>query len=181
MNPGQNPGQNPPKDIPPSGFGLRSEVFTDKELPSTDISLYSLRPYTQKPDTSTNRINQYPLAIANGILSRRFGILAKEEGSLILSGSASRSAYFNMIEQGGIEVIPTEGKWKEAVPILEQELRKAVQFGFTEEELKEEEELQLAIALSQSEAQAKEEQKKRINWFQIFQKHVFIFNKKTMS
>lgn len=133
----KNPGQNPPKDIPPSGFGLRSEVFTDKELPSTDISLYSLRPYTQKPDTSSNRINQYPLAIANGILNRRFGILAKEEGSLILSGSASRSAYFNMIEQGGIEVTPAEGKWKEAVPILEQELRKAVQFGFTEEELKE--------------------------------------------
>lgn len=133
----ENPGHNPPKDIPPSGFGLRSEVFTDKELPSTDISLYSLRPYTPKPDTSTNRTNQYPLAIANGILSRRFGILAKEEGSPILSGSASRSAYFNMIEQGGIEVTPAEGKWKEAVPVLEQELRKAVQFGFTEEELKE--------------------------------------------
>ncbi len=133
----ENPGQNPPKDIPPSGFGLRSEVFTDKELPSTDITLYSLRPYTPKPDTSTNRTNQYPLAIANGILSRRFGILAKEEGSPILSGSASRSAYFNMIEQGGIEVTPAEGKWKEAVPVLEQELRKAVEFGFTEEELKE--------------------------------------------
>lgn len=133
----ENPGENPPKDIPPSGFGLRSEIFTDKELPSTDISLYSLRPYTPKPDTGTNRTNQYPLAIANGILSRRFGILAKEEGSPILSGSAGRSAYFNMIEQGGIEVTPAEGKWKEAAPILEQELRKAVQFGFTDDELKE--------------------------------------------
>ena len=136
QNPG-NPGKNPPKDIPPTGFGLRSEVFTDKELPSTDISLYSLRPYTPKPDTSANRINQYPLAIANGILSRRFGILAKEEGTPILSGSAGRSAYFNMIEQGGIEVTPAEGKWKEAIPVLEQELRKAVKFGFTSDELKE--------------------------------------------
>lgn len=133
----ENPGENPPKDIPPSDFGLRSEVFTDKELPSTDISLYSLRPYNPKPDTSINRMNQYPLAIANGILTRRFGILAKEEGSPILSGSASRSAYFNMIEQGGIEVTPTEGNWKKAVPVLEQELRKAVEFGFTAEELKE--------------------------------------------
>lgn len=133
----ENPGNNPPKDIPPTGFGLRSEVFTDKELPSTDISLYSLRPYTPKPDTSANRINQFPLAIANGIINRRFGILAKAEGSPILSGSAGRSAYFNMIEQGGIDVTPAQGKWKEAVPVLEQELRRAVKFGFTEDELKE--------------------------------------------
>lgn len=132
-----NPGTNPPKDVPPSGHGLRAEVFSDEEIPADGLTLYSLRPYTPKPDTSANRIARYPLAIANQILSRRFSVLAKEEGSPILSGSAGRSVYFNMIEQGGIEVTPVEGKWQEAIPVLEQELRRAVTFGFTKAEMEE--------------------------------------------
>ncbi len=133
----QNPGKNPPKDVPPTDHGLRSEVFTDKEVPSADISLYSLRGYKPKADTGANRTEQYPLAIANGIINRRFEVLAKEEGSPILGGGAGRSVLFGQIEQGGLEVNPAEGKWKEAVPVLEQELRKAVQFGFTEDEIEE--------------------------------------------
>ena len=133
----KNPGNNPAKDLPPTGHGLRSEVFTDKEVPSADISLYSIRAYKPKADTSANRIEQYPLAIANGIINRRFKVLAKEAGSPILSGGAVRSVMFSQIEQGGLEVTPAEGKWKEAIPVLEQELRKAVRFGFTADELKE--------------------------------------------
>jgi zinc protease len=132
-----NPGKNPPRDVPPTGHGLRSAVFTDKEVPSADISLYSIRAYQPRPDTSANRTEQYPLAIANGIINRRFEVLAKEEGSPILGGGAGRSVMFQMIEQGGLEVTPAEGKWKEAVPVLEQELRKAVKFGFTQDELDE--------------------------------------------
>ncbi len=133
----ENPGANPPKDIPPSGHGLRAEVFSDEEIPSDDITLYSLRAYTPKPDTSEHRIGRFPLAIANRILNRRFSILAKKEGSPILGGSAGRDVLFNMIEQGGIEVTPVEAKWEEAVPVLEQELRRAVTFGFTPAELEE--------------------------------------------
>ncbi len=131
------PSENPAKDVPPTGHGLRSAVFTDKEVPSAGISLYSLRAYKTKPDSALTRTEQYPLAIANGIINRRFEVLAKEEGSPILGGGAGRSVLFSQIEQGGLEVTPAEGKWKEAVPVLEQELRKAVKFGFTEDELTE--------------------------------------------
>ena len=133
----QNPGKTPAKDVPPTGHGLRSEVFVDKEVPSADISLYSLRAYQEKPDTSKNRADLYPLAIANGILNRRFEVLAKQEGTPILGGGAGRSVLFGAIEQGGLEITPAEGKWKQAVPVLEQELRKAVKFGFTQDELDE--------------------------------------------
>jgi len=131
------PGETPAKDVPPTGHGLRAAVFTDKEIPSAGISLYSLRSYRPKPDTTLNRTSQYPLMIANGIINRRFEVLAKEEGTVILGGGAGRSVLFNQIEQGGLEVSPADGKWKEAVPVLEQELRKAVKFGFTADELAE--------------------------------------------
>lgn len=133
----ENPGTNPPRDTPPSGHGLRAEVFSDKEIPAADITLYSLRPYLPKPDTAAHRAAQFPLAIANNIINRRFSILAKKEGSPILSGSAIRSVLFDMIEQGGLEVTPVEGKWKEAVPVMEQELRRAVKHGFSRAELDE--------------------------------------------
>lgn len=133
----EKPGKTPPADVPPTGFGLRSEVFTDKEVPNADISLYSLRKYTPKTDTSKTRAERYPLALANTILNRRFEVLAKEEGSPILGGGGGRSVLFNQIEQGGLEVTPVDGKWKDAVPVLEQELRRVVSFGFTDAELEE--------------------------------------------
>lgn len=133
----QDPGRNPPRDMPPADHGLRARVFHDNEIPAADLSLYSFRPYLPKPDTSAQRASQYPLGIANLILNRRLGILAKEEGSAILGGSAGRGILFNMMEQGSLEVKPTEGKWQEAVQVLEQELRRAVTHGFSEAELEE--------------------------------------------
>ena len=133
----ENPGETPPADVPASGQGFQTEVFTDKEISSPDISLYSLRKYTPEADTSENRAEQYPLAIANSILNRRFEVLSKKEGSPILGGGGGRTVLFNQIEQGAIEVSPSEGKWKEAVAVLEQELRRVVSYGFTEAELAE--------------------------------------------
>lgn len=132
-----NPGVTPTKDTPPAGHGLRSTVFTDEEVPAASLALYSLKSYQTKTDTSAERIAQYPLSIANTIINRRFEVLSKEEGSPILGGNAGRIVLFNQIEQGTIAVTPTEGKWKQALPVLEQELRRAVKFGFTEDELSE--------------------------------------------
>lgn len=133
----KSPGENPPADVPPTGFGLRSEVFSDQEVPNADISLYSLRSYERKTDNTQSRAARYPLALANSMLNRRFEILAKKEGSPILGGGGGRSVLFNQIEQGGLEVTPVEGKWKEAVPVLEQERRRVILFGFTDSELSE--------------------------------------------
>ena len=133
----ENPGKNPPKDVPPSGHGLRAEVFADKEIPADSISLYSVREYKPTTDTSAKRISEYPLSIANSIITRRFEILSKKENSVINSGQAGESVYFEMIKQGGIDVSPKVGKWKEAVPVMEQELRRVVKFGFTQAEVDE--------------------------------------------
>ncbi|MDA7888625.1 insulinase family protein, partial [Akkermansiaceae bacterium] len=130
-------GKNPPKDTPPSGHGFRTEVFTDKEISSDDLTLYSLRPYKRKPDTQAERMSRYPLSIANSIINRRFEVLSKEEGSPILGGGAGRSIYFNMIEQGGISASPAENKWQEAIPVMEQEYRRALEHGFTQTEVDE--------------------------------------------
>jgi len=117
--------------------GVETSVFADKELTSTDISLTLLRPYEKKPDTAANRAEDMPLEIAHSIISRRFERLSKVEGSPIASGSASRNQLFNYVELGSIDVTAADDRWKEAVPALEQEFRRALLHGFTTAELAE--------------------------------------------
>jgi len=131
------PGADPPVDTSPAGFGLRSEVFTDEEVSSDSITLYSLRDYTPVPDTRAKRLADYPLDVAHAILNRRFDILSKKEGSVILGGGGGRSIYFNMIDSGALTVSPSENQWEKAVPVLEQEFRRGLLYGFTQAEIDE--------------------------------------------
>ena len=133
----EKPGEFPAADHAPKGHGFQSEIFADKEIAADSLTLYSLRNYTVEADTAANRQKQLPLALANAMLSRRLEILAKKENSPIVDGGAGRFVLFNQIETGVIEVQPAVNKWVDAVPILEQEMRRAVEFGFTNSELAE--------------------------------------------
>lgn len=117
--------------------GIETSVFADKELTSTDVTLTLVRPFVVKPDTAANRAEDMTLSIAHSILKRRFERLSKVEGSAIASGSASNSDMFNYVELGSIDVTAADDRWQEAVPIMEQEFRRAIQHGFTEAELAE--------------------------------------------
>ena len=132
-NPGKDPDLGPIKQPE----GIESAVFADKELSSTDVSLTLVRPYQPKPDTAATRAELAPLDIAHSIISRRFERLSKIEGSAIASGSASNNTLFNYIELGSIDVTAADDRWQEAVPVMEQEFRRAMDHGFTEAELAE--------------------------------------------
>jgi zinc protease len=132
-DPGKNPDLGPIKQPE----GIEAAVFADKELTSTDVSLTLIRPYQPKPDTAANRAERTTLGIAHSIIGRRFDRLAKVEGSAIASGSASYNNLFNYIELGSFDVTAADDRWQEAVPVLEQEFRRALEHGFTEAELAE--------------------------------------------
>jgi zinc protease len=136
VNPAQ-PGKNPDLGKIETVKGIETAVFTDKELSSTDVSLIALRPYIAKPDTAATRSERMPLELAHAILNRRFERLAKKEDATIISGSASRSAMFNFAEIGSIDVTAKNDDWKSAVAVMEQEYRRALEFGFTADELDE--------------------------------------------
>lgn len=136
MNPA-SPGKNPSLGQIEKIKGIETAVFTDKELSGTDVSLTSIRPFVPKPDTIANRSALMPLDLAHSILNRRFERLAKQEDATIISGSVSRSDLFNFADIGSIEVSAKNDDWKSAVAVLEQEYRRALEFGFTDDELDE--------------------------------------------
>ena len=133
VEPGKNPDLGPIKQPE----GNMASVFADKELTSTDVSMMLIRPFKVKPDTAANRAADMTLNIAQSILGRRFERLSKVEGSAIAAGSASNSNVFNYVEIGSIDVTAADDRWQEAVPIMEQEFRRALEHGFTESELAE--------------------------------------------
>jgi len=131
------PYQEPDLGTLPAGFGFRAGVFTDKEVSSDNLSLNVLEPYKNEPDTVETRLKYFPIWIANDILSRRLQILAKEEDAPIKGGSASQSIWLNAIQSHSNSVSPEADKWPKAVGILEQELRRALEHGFTQAEVDE--------------------------------------------
>ncbi len=135
-NPTQ-PGKNPVLGPIKQPEGVETAVFADKEITSTDVSLMLIRPYVEKPDTAANRAQHMTLEIAHSIIGRRFERLSKMEGSAIASGTISNSNLFNYVEIGSIDVTAADDRWQEAVPILEQEFRRAIDHGFTDAELAE--------------------------------------------
>lgn len=136
--------KNPAKKAPDTSMGdvsiakgLNAAVFADKEIASTDVSLMTIRKKEKQIDTVANRAKGIPLSIANSIINRRFSRLVKKEGSVITSGSISSSTLFREAEIGSIDVTAKDGNWQAAVPVMEQELRRALEHGFTEAEYKE--------------------------------------------
>ncbi|MCW1925000.1 insulinase family protein [Luteolibacter arcticus] len=131
--PGKNPDLGPIKPVE----GLQAAVFSDKEVASTDLSLVSVRPFSRVPDSTTRRLSMLPLGLAHTAIGRRFERLAKQDGSAIANGSASRDELFNYAELGSFDVTVTDDRWQEALPILEQEFRRALEYGFTDAEIAE--------------------------------------------
>jgi len=131
------PGADPKLGTIPSGQGFQTLVMADKEVDTTDLTLLALNPYEKKPDTKANRGAELPLTLAHAILNRRFSILAKKEDSTISGGNAFSQALFNFVDMTAISVNAKNHDWKSALPVLDQELRRAIEHGFTESELKE--------------------------------------------
>ena len=130
-------GENPDLGAIKQPEGLETAVFADKELTSTDVSLMMVRPHAPKTDSAATRAARMTLGVAHSILGRRLERLSKIEGSVIASGSASDSILFNYLEIGSIDITAADDRWQDAVPVLEQEFRRAVEYGFTDAELAE--------------------------------------------
>ncbi|NWK57199.1 insulinase family protein [Verrucomicrobiaceae bacterium N1E253] len=130
-------GKSPDLGKVSKNHGFRTLVLGDKEVATTDITLLALKPFTAKPDTVTTRGEKLPFALANAIIDRRFSLLAKKEKATISKGGSFKESLFDFVEMGGLSVDAKNHQWQAALPVLEQEFRRAMEHGFTESELAE--------------------------------------------
>jgi zinc protease len=117
--------------------GVVARLLPEPEAGAVQVSIQTITPYAHEADNSANRLKYLPRSLALRMLNRRFSILAKQEGAPFLSGSVGATEQFDFFRNAAVELTCKPEQWRAALAVGEQELRRALQFGFQSAELKE--------------------------------------------
>ena len=117
--------------------GLRARFHGEPEAPDTQVVIASISPYAHEADTAAQRLKLLPRMLAVEMLNRRLAILAKKENAPFTRASAGVEETFGLFRESSINVTCKAEQWTAALGVAEQELRRALSFGFLPEELKE--------------------------------------------
>lgn len=120
-----------------TGRGIIAKLHTETEAKAVDISVELLRPAKNKPDTAANRREKMVRDLADAMLNLRLSELAKAEKAPILSGESYSYEYLEFVEVIGIMAQCAPDQWQRALTLMETEVRRAVQHGFTDAEFEE--------------------------------------------
>ena len=132
----------PPRQKPALGklrkfAGVRAIFHAEPEAPATNISIASITPYAHQPDTAARRKDRLRRSLALAMLNRRFSILGKQENAPFTSAWASVSEQFDFLTDSRVQLVCKSEQWANALAVGEQELRRAIEHGFTAGELSE--------------------------------------------
>lgn len=117
-----------------SGHGLIAKLHTEMEAKSVNVSIEVLSSASKYVDSAARRKSDMIRDLADMMLDQRFSKLAKAEEAVILSGSSYSYEYLDFVRVVGVGGECAPEKWAETVVLMEQELRRALEFGFTEAE-----------------------------------------------
>ena len=110
--------------------------FSDPASQTTAI-FQKAKPYTATPNSVAGNLESIQLAVASQVLARRFLNLALAQDAKILGGAAPFNPFANIAEQAFFITVGKDGDWQSALAIGEQELRRAIEHGFTQSEIDE--------------------------------------------
>lgn len=116
---------------------VRALLHTEMEAPSTRVSIQTVAPYDPQPDTRELRVAQLHRDAAFQILTRRLDTLSRQENAPFSRGSAAGFEMFDFVSNSSIELTCEPENWEESLRLAEQELRRALKYGFQEAELRE--------------------------------------------
>lgn len=117
--------------------GIEARLLTEKEAGQVTISVDSSQPSRKRPDTVLTRREDLVRGLADAIVNRRFEILAKKPGAPFLAAQVGFEDWMRYVESSSLQVTSKPENWDKAMATGEQEVRRAVKFGFTDAELNE--------------------------------------------
>jgi zinc protease len=117
--------------------GVRPIFHAEPEAPATNISIASIRPFAHEADTAAHRKDRLRRHLALAMLNRRFSVLGKQENAPFTSASATVSEQFEFLRDARVHLVCKAEQWAKALAAGEQELRRAIEHGFTAGELSE--------------------------------------------
>jgi zinc protease len=117
--------------------GPRFEFHSEPEAPETQIVIANVVAHGHDADTAAYRKAVLPRSLALEMVNRRLSILSKKENAPFIHGSTDVEESFNLYREADIEVGCRAENWQAALALADQELRRALAFGFRVDELKE--------------------------------------------
>ena len=117
--------------------GVRTLFHSEPEAPDTHVVIACTVPFTHQPDTAAYRLSFLPRTLALEMLNRRLSILSKKENAPFNRAGANVDEAFNLYRESNIEVVCRADQWTGALGVADQELRRALIYGFRPDELRE--------------------------------------------
>ena len=120
-----------------SPVGLKVGFHPEREASATSVTLSSVAPYRHETDSSSVRLRHLKRDLAVSMVSRRLDRLSHLADAAFTQGSAEVSEEFNFDRYSAVTLTCKPDDWRRALRAGEQELRRALTYGFTEAELAE--------------------------------------------
>lgn len=109
----------------------------NRELPTMQMSLAQVRPKPKTADSQAERVQQLSREIAHAMVNLRFSELVKEPDASFLGATLGEAGQFDLLTGGQLDVVSTQENFGEALADAYVEVRRALNFGFRQDELDE--------------------------------------------
>lgn len=115
--------------------GLAVGNHFEREADATEVSLVSIVPDRDSPDTVASRELRLREAVVNEALNRRLQRLLQQPDAPFMGGVFYRYSYLDFFTIRGVEIVTQGAQWEQALGVAEQTLRQALEHGFSEQEI----------------------------------------------
>lgn len=122
-----------PADPAAPRFGHHHEP----EASATSVTFQIVRDPDLAPDSSARRLRDLPLDLAFAMLNRRLDELAKSEDAPFVRAAGGRDYFPGIFDGANLSLTARPGEWAETLRVGENELRRALRFGFRAREVRE--------------------------------------------
>ncbi len=116
-------------------FGIKPFYHLEKESGNTSISIKVVEKVSKKPDSFAFQKNKLIKNLANRIVQYRLNAMVSKANTPFTSASINSEIFMQQIKHAEITAECSPENWKRSLSLIEQTLRKALKFGFTESEL----------------------------------------------
>jgi len=110
-------------------------TFVDPAV-ATAVDYAVARPWKDPADTLAERSHKISESVATALFNRRLQKIVNTPGSPLLGAGMATDEERDAARMTMVQIAAKDGAWKDALSAAEQEVRRALKFGFTASELK---------------------------------------------
>lgn len=117
--------------------GLNVSVYVDSDAPTSEVIISAIKPTKKKVEMRADIIDEVHKLVAHAILSRRLDTIKTKPEASFTEASAFGYNYLKLFDLAGVELKCNPGMCNKTIETAEQELRRALEYGFTKDEVEE--------------------------------------------